>query len=75
MKIKMQRRQIGYVAAIKYDSEGNLMEWLYGTKGELCGYDDNCKLFKTYKSAKKFINSKQHNGIPYVRKYYYTTYI
>ncbi len=69
----MKTECIGYVAGITYNSEGHLMEWLYGTKG-LCDYNEHPKVYKTESGAKKHLDSFEHMGKPYVRKYYKTTY-
>lgn len=60
---------IGYVAGINYNSEGKMIEWLYG-KDDLCGYNESAKLFKTESGARKHLDKFDHIGKPYVRKYY-----
>ena len=58
---------IGYVAAIEYNSEGTIIEWLYNKKGKLSGYSEFPRVFKTEEAAKKFIDGKEHVGKPYIR--------
>ena len=64
------RELLGYVVGIKYNSEGNIIDWLYGKNG-LEGYGEKPKIFKTEKSAQHFIDKNTHMGIPYHRPYYY----
>lgn len=66
----MTLKQIGYIAAIKYNSEGTLMEWTYG-KNDLTGYGERVYLLKTKAGAKRHLSKfAPHSGKPYVRAYY-----
>ena len=68
----MKMEHIGYVAGITYNSEGTLLEWLYGNNGELCGYNKHPKKFKTKDQAGRFLMKRMPcMGSPYVRAYYY----
>ena len=64
------RELLGYVVGIKYNSEGIIIDWLYGQKG-LTNYCEKPKIFKTEKSAQRFIDKNEHMGIPYHRPYYF----
>ena len=64
------RELLGYVVGIKYNSEGIIIDWLYGKKG-LTNYCEKPKIFKTEKSAQRFIDKNEHMGIPYHRPYYF----
>jgi len=62
--------KIGYVAGITYNSEGTLIEWLYGKHG-LTGYGENSHLFKTKPGAIRHLKKfEPHIGVPYVREYF-----
>lgn len=66
----MKLRQIGYIAAVEYNSEGKLIEWEYGSD-DLVGYGESPHMFKTEKGAMRHLNKfSRHPGRPYVRKYY-----
>ncbi len=65
---------LGFVAGIKYNSEGTELEWLYNKEGCLTGYREGPKIFKTEQMAQKFLNNREHVGKPYARKYFYHHY-
>ncbi len=71
---KAKKTLLGFVAGIKYNSEGKLIEWLYNRKGQLCDWNQKSKIFKTKKLADKFLNSREHMGEAYSREYYLYTY-
>jgi len=56
-------KQIGYVAGIMYNSEGNISEWLFGKSGDLEGHDNTTKIFKTEKAAQRFINKRDYRSM------------
>lgn len=67
---------IGYVVGIKYNSEGTIIDWLFG-KTDLCGHTEKPRIFKTIKSAQNFINKKKkyYNEEMYYRQYEYHKFI
>jgi hypothetical protein len=74
MRKEPKKTLLGYVAGIKYNSEGTIIDWLYSNKKQLCGHNQNPKIFKTKKSAENFINGREHEGAAYVREYYSYSY-
>jgi len=66
----MEEKLIGYIAGIKYNSEGTLTPWEYGKKS-LVGYGESPHMFKTESGAKRHLDKlAPHMGIGYVRPYY-----
>ena len=74
MRKKPIKTLLGYVAGIEYNSEGTIIEWLYGRKKRLCSYNESPKIFKTEEQAERFIDSRKHMGKAYTRRYYLYSY-
>ena len=65
---KYRMEKIGYVAGIKYNSEGKIIDWLYGKRG-LMGYGGKLHIFNTETGAKRHLKKMEpHIGEPYIRE-------
>ena len=67
---------LGYVLYIKYNSEGNFIEWLL-SKTDLCKRLESPKIYKTIELAEKAKKTRQKNYAEtiHIRKYYLTKFI
>ena len=66
--------QIGYVAGIKYNSEGKILEWLYG-KNDLVSFISRPHVLKTIPGIKKHIIKMGNDPRAYYRPYHSITYV
>ncbi len=68
---------IGFIIAITYNSEGNLIEWCLNKNGQQTGYRDNTRLIlPTEEQAQKRVAQLQKNFKEpvYCRPYFQCTY-
>lgn len=75
MRNQLETKQLlGYVVGIKYNSEGNIIDWLFGRSGDLEGNGGKnpAKVFKNEKAAERFATNKRksYSELVYTRPYY-----
>jgi len=66
-----KREKIGYVAGIKYNSEGVIIDWLYGKHGLESFAPKHCHVFKTEGGARRHLKKfEPHIGKPFIREFF-----